>query len=370
MLRGQQAQAAGQHVRGFRKMKAGPPGAGPPGAGRRGPPGPGMGPPQGRMGGEQQLDYEIVDATQAASGQGSVFRFIMFLFFLAIVGTLMWWKFQGETIEPPERDADEEESQRVAEEDAAEKYFNMMNEERTKMTKEEMATESAAERKQRIREQKKAAKEAFEKHEEKYNSGDCDEECRKNHQAITLSFNQISSVVEEDYYKVLDIKSKLSKTEIREKYNDIKEKIEKGDESVSGMDLAEVTEAYGVLMNNEARMYYNLYGMKPPAFMKHNSQFARHGGWGQEFQTQAWKVKKLLAWLTYFDSKSADLTVLFVIVAFSAIPIVFNLRELLHKLKEVYPELQPNYEEHAEKMHQLREDGQRKATRRGGGRRL
>eukprot|EP01065_Artemidia_motanka_P034784 TRINITY_DN4261_c0_g4_i1.p1 TRINITY_DN4261_c0_g4~~TRINITY_DN4261_c0_g4_i1.p1 ORF type:complete len:352 (+),score=144.33 TRINITY_DN4261_c0_g4_i1:100-1155(+) len=316
---------------------------------------------------KQSLDgIDIVDTS--TQHHGSTFRMVMTVFFLTLVGGMLYIKLYGEwMIEPPERDEDDEVAQRVRDEEASYQFFTMMKQEKERMSADDIREEDVSERKARIREEKRRVQEAYDAYEKKYNSGECDEECKRNHQAIQVSYNQISSVVETDYYKVLNVKGRLSKKEMRANYEELKEKIEAGDESVKGMDIAEVKEAYGVLMNNEARMYYNLYGMKPPASMKHNSQFARHGGWGQEFQTQAYKVKKLLAWLNFFDSKTADLSVLGVIVLFSVIPIILNLRQLLHMLKEVYPELQPNYEEHADRMEKLREQGA--ARGRAGGRR-
>lgn len=315
---------------------------------------------------KQRLDYDIIDTGEQS--RGWLFRIVMTVFFIGATFAMFVIKWDGEVLEPPrpEDEGFDEMELKMKNEDVADKYFAMLNEQREGMDRDRLKAEDKIQRKQRIKEEKKKAKQAFEEHEQKVAKGECDADCKKNHQAITVMHNQISSVVETDYYEVLNIKKKMSKKEMRKNYNDLKKKIEDGDESVKGMDLQEINEAYGVLMNNEARMYYNLYGSRPPAFMKHNSQFARHGGWGQEFQTQAWKVKKLLAWLNFFDSKYADLSVLGIIVLFSAIPIVLNLRELLGKLKEVYPELQYNYEEHAEKMDRLRDEGAKKASQRPG----
>ena len=89
-------------------------------------------------------------------------------------------------------------------------------------------------------------------------------------------------------------------------------------------------------------MYYNLYGTRPPATMKAFAGSARHGGWGQEFHTQAWKVKKLLGWMQYFDSKYLDIGVLCFIAFTTVLPVVLNFRTLVRTMKHAFPDLDPD----------------------------
>eukprot|EP01065_Artemidia_motanka_P006226 TRINITY_DN1304_c2_g1_i2.p1 TRINITY_DN1304_c2_g1~~TRINITY_DN1304_c2_g1_i2.p1 ORF type:complete len:302 (+),score=109.20 TRINITY_DN1304_c2_g1_i2:78-908(+) len=193
-----------------------------------------------------------------------------------------------------------------------------------------------SDRKERVREEKRRRREAYEQAEAKLSSGDCDEDCRRNLQAVQASYSEISTVVETDYYEVLGVASTWSKKDIRKRFEKLREQIRAGE---SGADIDEVNEAYGVLMNNEARMYYNLYGRRLPDSQKHNTRITVHGGWAQELATRTHNVKKMLAWLNYFDSTALDLLAVAVYLFLPFALTLFNIRPLLHQLKEVYPDM-------------------------------
>eukprot|EP01064_Diplonema_japonicum_P009808 TRINITY_DN1724_c2_g1_i1.p1 TRINITY_DN1724_c2_g1~~TRINITY_DN1724_c2_g1_i1.p1 ORF type:complete len:352 (+),score=119.14 TRINITY_DN1724_c2_g1_i1:38-1093(+) len=310
-------------------------------------------------------DTDIADTSR--NHLGVYFRYLFMLVILLFIVLLMVIKLDGEHITPPERDSDETEEFAKADDDVTAQYFSKVNRER-------QAKEAGETKIQETIRRKKEQQEIQEAHEEfrkKMASPECDAACRKEGQQIQVLHDQVSSVVLTDYYEVLEMKAGfgVGKKELKEKFEEMKQKIENKDPEVEHLDLAELTEAYGTLHNNEARMYYNLYGRKPPAHMRHNAAFARHGGWGQEFQTQVWKVKKLLGWLRYFDSKYMDLGMLGLIMLFTALPVILNFRQLVRTMKGAFPDLDPdNAEQHEERMEALRRSTYQRPRKHGGGR--
>eukprot|EP01062_Namystynia_karyoxenos_P061839 TRINITY_DN544_c0_g2_i1.p1 TRINITY_DN544_c0_g2~~TRINITY_DN544_c0_g2_i1.p1 ORF type:complete len:328 (+),score=103.36 TRINITY_DN544_c0_g2_i1:66-1049(+) len=312
---------------------------------------------------EPHVGTDIIDTSQQS--RGSSFRLVMAVLFLVLVSGMLIVKWNGEmsiaaAVQPVDRGAHPMES-------ALDEYYRLLRRERAdRAAPVDGGSESAAELRARRRQQKQAAKEAFEDFQRRYDSGECDAECRESSSAVQLSYNQISSVVDEDYYKLLGVSKHVGKSEIKQRYADLKQRIEAADDSAEGMDLQEVREAYGVLMNPEARMYYNLYGLRPPAYMKLNSQIARDPGWGPDLETGAWKWKKLLAVLSYADSKALDLTVLAAIALLSVVPVLLDMRGLLRRLQEVYPELRGDCADRMERAERLRAEGERSAAARPG----
>eukprot|EP01059_Diplonema_ambulator_P022123 TRINITY_DN369_c0_g1_i2.p1 TRINITY_DN369_c0_g1~~TRINITY_DN369_c0_g1_i2.p1 ORF type:complete len:351 (+),score=119.83 TRINITY_DN369_c0_g1_i2:53-1105(+) len=296
---------------------------------------------------------------------GVFFRYAFMLFLAICTMVLLWVKLQGEFITPPDREDAEVKENEKQDEDVTTQYFEMVNRERQR--KEEGETR----RQEKIR-RKKEQKEVQEAHEEfqrRMASPECDAECRKEGQQIQLLHDQVSSVVITDYYEALNLKQGfgVSKKELKNQYEDVKRRIEENDPEVQHLDLQELQEAYATLENNEARMFYNLYGRKPPEHMRAHAGIARHGGWGVEFQTQVWKVKKLLMWLQYFDNKYADLGILGLIVFFTVLPVILNFRQLVRTMKGAFPDLDPdNAEQHEERMEALRRSTYQRPTARKG----
>ena len=327
-----------------------------------------------KLGDELELEGDIVDTSRNHLGAG--FRASFMLVMIAIICTMMFIKFQGELIEPPTRDDAEKEEMERQTDEATEKYFEMIGKTRAAKEARESKQEAAIRKKQELRE----AAEAKEAAENKLADRSCDAACRASAIAIRDLGNQVSSTVVTDYYDVLDIKAGLGRSgtaELKEKFKKIKEKVERGDEDVKHLDLEEVQEAYGVLMNNEvcwgaksgggggksfifvenilffvskkphprdmqARQFYNMYGLRPPTYMKAFAGVATHGGIGVEILSGSWKVKKLLAWMEQIDSPYFTNFVLLFIAFTTIMPFAHNFRNVLRSMKHAMPSIDPD----------------------------
>ena len=108
--------------------------------------------------------------------------------------------------------------------------------------------------------------------------------------------------------------------------------------------LQDVKDAYDILSQPESRVFYNLYGLRPPEEMKHTS--ARAGGWGQDYAfSRAYHVKLALMLLKYIDSYALDVLTLVSCISF----IVFAMWRKYPELKRVAQQL----EDHEERMKAL-----------------
>eukprot|EP01013_Petalomonas_cantuscygni_P021080 TRINITY_DN4005_c0_g1_i1.p1 TRINITY_DN4005_c0_g1~~TRINITY_DN4005_c0_g1_i1.p1 ORF type:complete len:351 (+),score=67.72 TRINITY_DN4005_c0_g1_i1:204-1256(+) len=123
------------------------------------------------------------------------------------------------------------------------------------------------------------------------------EDCRKQSKALTMHFDQVSAHVEKDFYKVLHVDPAAADPQtIRRAYDEAK-----SNPDIGRKDLALIKEARDLLLNPETRLYYNLYGNRPPTSMKGSS--ARHGGWGTEWMLGTYRFKLVEAWLRYFEHR-------------------------------------------------------------------
>eukprot|EP00659_Diplonema_papillatum_P002211 gene2211-3409_t len=143
----------------------------------------------------------------------------------------------------------------------------------------------------------------------------------------------------------------LSKQQLKEKYKNLKEKVAQGDKEYDHLDLGELEEGYGTLLNNQARMYYNMYGRRPPAMMKANAAGSTDGGVGVHMLSGGWKVRKLKAWMEYFDNPYVDIGILLMIAFFTVLPMVYNFRTMMRSMKEAFPEFDPDtVDQHRDKQ--------------------
>eukprot|EP01060_Flectonema_neradi_P028555 TRINITY_DN383_c0_g3_i1.p1 TRINITY_DN383_c0_g3~~TRINITY_DN383_c0_g3_i1.p1 ORF type:complete len:360 (+),score=72.31 TRINITY_DN383_c0_g3_i1:52-1131(+) len=300
-------------------------------------------------------DGDIIDTSRHHVGSG--FRKMFWIIVFGLIILIMGVKFYGEVGLKPESELWQEAEER---EDMTQQYFETIQkgDQREAKAKEgEIKNEGAQERYRRERIARRELERAHNQFMEKMNSGSCDDECLANMKAVQVKFDQVTTKPIEPYGSVLGVKNTMDKREIREKYNELKQRFEDEETEIldSGLDLAEVQEAYGVLMNNEARAYYNLYDSRPPAHMRSNARIAIHGGPGQEFQLQSWKAKMMLAWLEYFNNKYADFGALFMLALVSALPIIGNIRPFIRMIRSAFPEIDPETSlEHNEKMAELR----------------
>ena len=198
----------------------------------------------------EELEGDIVDTSR--NHLGSHFRTMFFLVMAVVMMAMLFIKLNGEMIEPPNRDTAEQEEINKHSEDAAAKLFEMRHKEREAKDAKETKQDTAIRKKRELKE----AQEAKQAAEEQLASPTCDSECRKSAIALRDVGDQLSHVVVTDYYEALDIKSGLggaSRKELNEKFEEMKTKIENGDEDVRHLDLAEIEDARAVLFNNEVR---------------------------------------------------------------------------------------------------------------------
>ena len=296
-------------------------------------------------------DGDIIDTSKHHVGSG--FRTLFWIAVFGFIVLIMGIKLYGEIGLRPESELRQEAEER---EDLTQQYFDSINkgDAREARAKDgEIKSEDRSERYRRERVARREMEKAHNSFMDDMNSGNCDDECLASMKAVQVKFDQLQTKPIEPYGSVLGVKNTMDKRDIREKYNDLKQKIEENDPDVlqSGLDMAEVQEAYGVLMNNEARAYYNLYDERPPAHMRSNARIAIHGGWGLEMQLQSWKAKLMLSWLEYFNNKYADFGALFMLAFVTALPIIVNIRSFIRMVRGAFPEIDPETsQEHSEKM--------------------
>jgi len=158
-------------------------------------------------------------------------------------------------------------------------------------------------------------------------------ECQKKSRSLTLKFNQVSSLVEHDYYDLLKVSAGASPSSIKRAYEEAK-----SNPNLDSKALTQLKEAHDMLMHPETRAYYNLYLMKPPERMRHVS--ARHGGWGMEWGLGTHKFRLFEAWLAYF--KHNIFAQLFFVGLF-LIPTFFSVYPRLHQILKLAERMEKNW---------------------------
>jgi hypothetical protein len=172
----------------------------------------------------------------------------------------------------------------------------------------------------------------------------CGRKCESEHKQIQLAYDTLNGQVDRELFGVLldeDVTSSGRKSAdvetLKHAYETKKQTLEadeKLDDEVRSMELAEIKDAYHILVNPETRAYYQMFGRKPPEHMKKTS--TKHGGWGQELLLRTHKNRLILAWLDYFSTGWADWTVLGVIGFFGfVLPIAVQFPRILEMAREI-----------------------------------
>eukprot|EP00667_Euglena_gracilis_P019525 EG_transcript_20934 len=156
-------------------------------------------------------------------------------------------------------------------------------------------------------------------------------DCDKKIVAIKDAYNALSTHVVNPYHKVLNVPKRAGYHDVKKAYAKAKQEAEEGK---SSYDLAEIKEAYDILSHPEARVYYNLYGAKPPALMKHQ-QKVTHGGWGVEIGMGTFKYAILLAWLEYFDNGWVEVGFFVCVFLVLAVKVWNNRHEFMEKIEQL-----------------------------------
>lgn len=196
-------------------------------------------------------------------------------------------------------------------------------------------------RRRESHEKKKKIEEAYKKHLEGYGQlVSCGQSCQSEHQQIQLAYEFLNQQVDHELWDVVLPADKakeqrdnpwfVSPADVDKAFAEKKEKIEatpvateeeKVDQQLA---LAELKEARDILMNEEARRYYLMTGLKPVESMRKMS--ARHGGWGQELLLRTHFHKLILTWMSFFGNSKVDLfVVLFVFVCLFLAPALARL---------------------------------------------
>ena len=110
----------------------------------------------------------------------------------------------------------------------------------------------------------------------------CGKSCANRHKQLKIAFQHINKRFDRNLYEVLGVsnKDKLDFRTLKKRYNEIKAKVREQDEDRS-MILEELHDALNILSDSDSRIFYNLYGTRPPANMLQTS--GRTGGWGHKW---------------------------------------------------------------------------------------
>lgn len=229
---------------------------------------------------------------------------------------------------------------KATDEDEVEVASDMPEEEQTK-------TRAAADKQRRLDNWrvKKQLEKNFQEHNEAYGQlVTCGRTCESEHKQMQLAYETLNSKVDRELFGVL-LDENVVQTgrrladanELKSAYEKKKEEIltsEKEGSEEAEMQLAEIKDAYEILVNPEARSYYQLYGAKPPEYMKKTN--AKHGGWGQDLLLRTHKNRLVLAWLEYLDAAWADYSVLCVIGFFGfMLPALVQLPRIIEMAQEI-----------------------------------
>jgi hypothetical protein len=321
------------------------------------------------------------EMVEAHEDTGRKFRGKFFLVMLLIVGLLVWFKFDTEVnVEVPlemiaeTTDADDKAGGLIVETSAEdleklEEHYKALgvtsrmkftNDDQTKKIAEGEGSEAEENVTPMTREQrnkqtrldnwrvKQELKKAKESHDESYGQlVSCGRQCEASHMQVQLAHDALSAKVERELYGVLlneNVKktgrSTLPADELKAKYEAKKQEVEDAEKEGTderAMALEELKDAYDILVNPQARTFYHLYGMKPPAYMKKTSN--RDGGWGQDLMLRTFKNRLIMTWLDYFNSGWADFGVLAGIgVIGFIIPAVFQFPKILEMAQAIEDE--------------------------------
>ena len=211
------------------------------------------------------------------------------------------------------------------------------------------AYRESAEYKRRLHnfEVKSAIEKSWESHNEEYGQlVVCGAKCEAKHKDMEVAYLTLNSKVDRELYSVFDIdvtkggKVRRKDSELKKKMKEKKKEIEENTEDGSlerRMELAELQDAYDILVDPKARRYYQMFGVKPPESMKYVD--ATHGGWGQDLLLRTHKNRLVLAWLDQLGSAWGDYTVLFIIGALGfVIPAMVQLPRIIEMAKEIEAE--------------------------------
>ncbi|KNH04451.1 molecular chaperones DnaJ [Perkinsela sp. CCAP 1560/4] len=209
---------------------------------------------------------------------------------------------------------------------------------------------------------RKAAEKAFEQQTVEHNAlVHCDARREKQYNQMKIAYEKIHQKLDRNLYDVLGISQNepANAQQLLQRVENLQKDIEAKTIAADGNEedrqreledkeiaLQDLRDAYDILSQPDSRVFYNLYGLRPPVEMKHVS--ARSGGWGQEFAfSRAYHVKMALAFLKYVDSYSLDVFALISCVLFVAFA-----------MWRKYPELRAiaeKVEEHERRMKELAE---------------
>eukprot|EP00993_Chasmostoma_nieuportense_P001720 NODE_2576_length_1143_cov_84.479331_g2456_i0.p1 GENE.NODE_2576_length_1143_cov_84.479331_g2456_i0~~NODE_2576_length_1143_cov_84.479331_g2456_i0.p1 ORF type:complete len:311 (-),score=93.56 NODE_2576_length_1143_cov_84.479331_g2456_i0:153-1085(-) len=258
----------------------------------------------------QESEMDEFFATQV--NNGVCFRRGLMAFCLLVTLLLVFLKWDKETnlyVENSEPEANKEE------EDLRTKYETML-----RVTKED--------RKEKMEEQYQKLSEELQK-SVKQDPG-C-KDCKNQLVELTNAYNALSSVVANPYHKVLDLPKKAGFHQIKRAFEKEKSKAERGE---SNYELAEIKEAFDIMSYPESRAFYELYGRKPPASMKHQQKMT-HGGWGVEIGMGTFKYAIMKAWLEYFDNGWVDVAFFGVIFLVLGVKVWNNKDDLMAKIEQI-----------------------------------
>jgi len=251
----------------------------------------------------------------------------MFFMIVIVLFLLIWLKWDKESmvadIESPKLSGDGAEE---ANEELTEKYYEMLNvdkDSKDRRTKVEEAYKAKMEELERLKKEQEAD----------VNAATALDKTELEGQLVMLkdAYNALSTHVVNDYHKVLEIGKRAGYHDIKKAYLKAKKEAEEGK---SSYDLAEIKEAFDIMSHPDARTYYNLYGAKPPAIMKHQ-QKQTHGGWGVEIGMGTFKYAIVKAWLDHFNSGWVEVGFFLCIFLVLAIKVWNNRHEFMEKIEQL-----------------------------------
>ena len=207
---------------------------------------------------------------------------------------------------------------------------------------------------------RKAAEEAFMRQTEEHNAlVHVNPRQEKQYNQMKIAYEKIHQKLDRNLYDVLgvsqnepmnahtlaqraeDLRKDIAAQKLAETDDPEQQQREIEDKEIALQDLKD---AYDILSQPDSRVFYNLYGLRPPEEMKHTS--ARSGGWGQEYAfSRAYHVKLALMLLKYIDSYALDIFTVVSCVLFVA----FAMWRKYPELKRIAQQV----EEHEKRMKEL-----------------
>eukprot|EP00668_Euglena_longa_P029187 GGOE01036531.1.p1 GENE.GGOE01036531.1~~GGOE01036531.1.p1 ORF type:complete len:320 (+),score=89.17 GGOE01036531.1:92-961(+) len=245
--------------------------------------------------------------------EGVCFRRCMLFAVIGTVFFLLWLKWDRESLVADIEEKPVEENG-VASEDPTDEYYEMLNVKKSDKNRREKVEEAF---KQKMEELEKEGTDCI----------DCDKKIVK----IKDAYTALSTHVVNPYHKVLNVPKRAGFHDVKKAFLKAKQEAEEGK---SSYDLAEIKEAYDILSHPEARVYYNLYGAKPPAIMKHQ-QKVTHGGWGVEIGMGTFKYAIILAWLEHFNNGWVEIGFFTCVFLVLAVKVWNNRHEFMEKIEQL-----------------------------------